>query len=586
MTILLNRYRELLTWRQVQWFLFGIAPILSGFAWLAAGEERKMHLPGIAVGAWLLGICLVVVGNWSPSAKSVALSWLRSEKWLLVSLFISALLLRALMLDRIPWLLTSDEGSVGLWAIKYVKGEVTNIFIDGWFSFPSFYYFLESLAIRLLGQTIPALRLSSALAGAATVACLYGYGRTVFGRGVALVAAAYLMTFPFHIHFSRLALQNVWDSLSWAALSFMFFRAWRNNERLHFAWAGLVLGLAPYFYVTSRSLFLILALWLGLAFIKDRASFYQRVPGLLSMLLAMIVVLLPLALFFVHHPAEFNAPLTRVSLWKVASSTNVSWTSSMFWRTLEESLQASALAFTGTRLRGPFYSPGTPILLPLPAAMFLLGLVFILLNPANLEMTWLLLSLFAVVIVGAFSESTPAAQRYILTAPAVAMVIALAMVKIKDRLTKILPNYRWQIAALLGGLLVLAMLNDLRFYFIDYSGERHFGDDNTEVANAVAYFLLDHARGGQVYFAGAPRMGYFSHSTIPYLVPEDTGHDLTEPVTSPLDWPLSGSTTFIILPERQAELAPIQQSYPGGLVFQSFGREDRLLFTAYVVSSP
>lgn len=65
-----------------------------------------------------------------------------------------------------------------------------------------------------------------------------------------------------------------------------------------------------------------------------------------------------------------------------------------------------------------------------------------------------------------------------------------------------------------------------------------------------------------------------------------TGQDVRDPITAPPDWTLSGPTTFIFLPERQHELAWVQQRYPGHAPIFRHGRAGVLLFVAYDVDNP
>ena len=76
-----------------------------------------------------------------------------------------------------------------------------NLFSVGWFSFPSFYYWLQGWGIYLLGPTIAGLRFTSAVAGALTVVAVYGLSRVLFGRMVGSIAAAFLLVSHFHLQF-------------------------------------------------------------------------------------------------------------------------------------------------------------------------------------------------------------------------------------------------------------------------------------------------------------------------------------------------------------------------------------------------
>jgi len=141
------------------------------------------------------------------------------------------------------------------------------------------------------------------------------------------------------------------------------------------------------------------------------------------------------------------------------------------------------------------------------------------------------------------------------------------------------PTARPAVVAIVATLVVAAGWADLSFYFGDYSGSKRFGDLNTETASAVASMLNAREPGVEAYFFGG-RMGYYSHSSIPYLASQAIGYDVLQPITSAPSWELSGPTIFIFLPERAAEMALVQERYPGGEVFQETGR-DAELYLAY-----
>jgi hypothetical protein len=563
-----------------------------------------MILPTLAIGLWIGAILLILLGTIDPAGQPVpagAGSSLRS--WLVVpayglldklrslrhsdrgtetlavaGLFLAAWLTRGTLTGAIPWLLAGDEASGGVTALQFLGGERDNPFGVGWYDFPSLYFFVQSLSVRFFGNTTEALRLTSALAGTLTVVATYWFLREAFGRGVALAGAAYLSAFHFHIHFSRLGLNNIWDGLFLTLALAAFWRGWNRNERASFALAGLSLGLAQYFYSTGRILLLLIPIWLGVALVGDRTVVKSRLPGLLLAALAGLVVVLPLALFYAVHPESFTAPYSRASLVGPVLSQLVKSSGEPMGQILLEQFKTGALAFTSTHLRS-WYQPPGPILAPLPAALFLMGVCLILLRLNRLPELTLGLWLGCSVAVGALTESTPAAQRYVFVAPAVAGAIGLTLERSARWLTQSWPDSRRPVLISLGGLLLLMAVNDLRFYFVDYSAGHRFADVNTEVANRVGEFLADRQPGTQVYFFGG-RMGYYSHSTIPYLAPEANGTDIPAGLSAPPDWPMVGQAVFIFLPEREADLAWVREAYPGGRLHRVTGSQDPL-FLAY-----
>ena len=87
---------------------------------------------------------------------------------------------------------------------------------------------------------------------------------------MAILAAAYLIGFHYHIHFSRLAISNVWDALFMTLIAATVLRAWQSERKVEFAIAGILLGISQYFYASSRVLAILLPLWLFVAYVKDR----------------------------------------------------------------------------------------------------------------------------------------------------------------------------------------------------------------------------------------------------------------------------------------------------------------------------
>ncbi|MBM2848562.1 MAG: glycosyl transferase, family 39, partial [Anaerolineales bacterium] len=238
-----------------------------------AGNDAKMLNPLAAVASWLAALGLVMTGSYdfgagrNSSAVSEVLgpSWSRREMFAMAALMIFAFLVRAVANGEIPHVLTGDEGSAGLAAVDILEGRFNNPFIVSWFSFPSLFFFAPAVSIGIWGQTYEALRLPSAFAGALTVGGLYWLARPMFGRGVAGVSAAMLATLNFHVHFSRIGLNNIWDGLFAVLALGMLWRGWLSGRRSYFVGAGFLVGLSHYFYTSATVVPLMMLAWLTLA---------------------------------------------------------------------------------------------------------------------------------------------------------------------------------------------------------------------------------------------------------------------------------------------------------------------------------
>ncbi len=565
------------------------APIFSLGAWLAARDGNLMLSTPIAVTSWILSIVFIVASHWTPLRRIRFQDWSRSDTILVIILTLSSLVLRGIALGDIPWVLTGDEGSAGLSAVEFLDGRRNNIFGTGWFSFPAMFFAVQSLSIRTFGQTTFALRLPSMIAGALTIPALYFFARLSFDRKIAFMGSAFLATFHFHIHFSRIGLNNICDGLFIVLFSGFLWWAWKcqdpekDGASALFLLSGLVLGLSQYFYTSVRVVFAMLGVWLIILAIQKWSEFRQRLPGLVSFGFGTLVVAIPLVAYYVKNPSHFTAPFQRVSILGSWLEQEIAHTGESTWYILWSQFKLAALAFTHENLRH-WYMPNHPMLLLIPSALFLLGVVLLLARIKDPRYTWITLWIVSAIAISALSESTPASQRLTFVAPAISLMVVVPLNAMIEWFGNLFPNRKLLSLFLPFLVLFIAMGNDLYFYFREYSGNQKFSDNNTETANAIADYLLELDSIQKVYFCGPPRMGYYSHSTIPYLVPEAEGYDVAEPLNEPPSEILNETTVYIFLPERLSELEFVEHAYPDGKVIVKKGRDQIHLFTAYQIN--
>lgn len=576
-----SRYSRWLRLDAVDALLITLAPFISLAAWSAAGLLRETLFPTITALLWVAALAAVVKVGVRPD--HLRARWSNAEIGFVAAITLAAILIRGLQLDSIPWLLTGDEGSIGLSALQFANGEWDSPFNLAWFSFPSLFFMIPGAFIKVFGNTTTALRLPSAIAGALTVLALYGYARRAFGRIPALLASTMLAAFHFHIHFSRLGLNNIWDGFFFVVVAGTLWRAWVREHPSYYIWPGVGMGLSIYFYATSRFIPVLVLCWVILAAIKDRAAVRKQAPGLLVMALASLAVALPLLAFFAHHPQEFMAPFTRVGALTEWLASEAIRTGNSVLSIILEQLRLSSLAFFSVDLR-MWYLPEIPMLMPLASTLFGLGCILLLLKSLDLRYNFLILWLLIGIVSGAASESTPAAQRYVFIAPPVMLVIGLTLAEGVRLFNLAWPKHsRWAFG--LAGVLVLSIaMGDLFFYFGDFSARRKFGDINTETANVLAEYLQDVPTGTDAYFL-AGRMGFYTHSTVPYLAPHVDGHEVLVPIAEYDEFDTNSDLLFLILPERVDEMEYLHSHYPGGFLQTHLGHEGQVLFISYSLIS-
>jgi len=607
-----------------QWFCLVLAPLASVVSAIAAGIGERMNFPWLAVGGWLAGIGLVLAGGWQYSgrlASGKAESGKISSATIAVGLILVAFAVRGIDTPHIPVLLSGDEASFGISSANFIErneadspaaeSSMNNIFVVGWFSFPSFFFFLQSLMIRIFGQTAEALRLLSALGGALTVGAVYALGRAMFGERVAWFAGLFLIGLHFHNHFSRIGLNNIWDGLWFTLVIWLFWWGWEHTNRNALLLSGISLGLAQYFYVSSRALFAVIPLNLLLLTILQPAStpgdsavsdhtagkrsfvpgwprLRSNLPGLALMGLACLVVVLPLANFFIQKPNEFFAPMARVSLFGEWLDYQVETTQQAPALILGNEILKSIQGIFSAPLRA-WYSPGTPLLRPWAAALFWVALALLLRRFRSTASVILLTWVAGLAAIGGLSESAPAAQRYVAIAPALAVMVGVALDQIARLLEKLWPGHKKAAGVIVFIFALLLSLDELRFYYQDYTPRSNFGGDNALVAQRLANYLQtkDPTDDWKVAFFGAPRMGYYSYSTLPYLAPHVTGIEQTQPWGSPDNLPVAGDhLIFVFLPNNLTQLEAVKVNYPVGKLLEEKNPSGETLYWLYEVAFP
>ncbi|MEX2161583.1 MAG: glycosyltransferase family 39 protein [Anaerolineales bacterium] len=557
--------------------IYLLSAVLFGMlAAMAAGPGQMMRAPAVAVVAWGVAMGLALLGAWQMGEKAPKISW--KAVAILAALVVVALGMRAWNTALIPNNLTGDEASGGLFAVDILNGKFNNIFGYGWYSFPAFYFYFQALSIAIFGQTAEALRLTSALAGALTVGVVYLAGRALYGQRAGLLAAILLAGLHFHIHFSRIGLNNIWDGFWFTLVIGLIWIAWSRQRRWAFLLAGLCIGLAQYFYASGRMLIVLVPAWLLLAALADRARFKRNHASVILMFLVVLVVFYPLLVNYLADLDQFAAPMQRVSLLGPWLENEQQITGLPGWQILGSQLWVSVQAFTNTNLRH-WYTPEAPILLPAPAAFFLLGLVLMILQWRRPQHWLIVLWLAAFTVAGGLSESTPAAQRYIGAAPAAALVIGFSLNQISKHLAALWKPAKAGLAAGAIAVAVIIAAANVNFYFWDFTPRGEYSSDNTAVAQHLANYLRGKPPGTQVAFFGQPRMGYRSIATIPFLAPQAIGLDMQLPVDAADNPDLTpGPTVFVFLPENEVGIEELRAAYPQAAAKGEYGLQHRLLY--------
>ena len=541
---------------------------------------------------WIVGLELAAGAfvDWASLRDRLCQPW----RWIrkhgrevaLVSLMVAGtILVRAINLERIPYVLSGDEASMGLEAVNVLQGRQVNPFVTGWLSHPTLYFFIQALFLRLFGITTGALRLSSALVSGGIALLLYLYARRAHGVWVAVLATLFFMAYHYALHFGRIALNNIWDPF-FALSAFYFLTVGLEDKRSGLLVVGGVLtGLAIYFYMGARLVPIILAVYLGYWLLTERDFLRNRLADLVISGWMAILAAMPLLGYFRSHMQDLLAR------WKWLGIFPSGWVDAQVQQTGKTALAVVFGQFTKSVLAFNFsfdptfhYRPDRPLLLFVSSILFVFGLTYAVRNIRKRECFLLVVWPLLVVIFGStLLENPPSSPRLVLSIPAVAMLVALGMTKVSSYLQKAFGAGRGLAITLSLVLLLVVGYQSLSFYFGIYTKEQMYSDGNTAVADRLGKYVRALGSDYQCYFFGPPRI-YYNHATVPFLAQGIIGVDVRDPVVDRIDFvSAERNAVFVFLPERQSEFDVVRRFYPSGLLREFRSQKGQLLFVSYEV---
>lgn len=431
------------------------------------------------------GIALVALGLGGVKRPALRGSHAR-EAALLLALTGAALGLRLVSLGDAVRVMV-DEGHFALGAtyfrvfpdVKLLTPMPTSA------SFPFVFSYGQAELVALIGRNLAGLRALSAILGALTVPALYLLGRALYGQRTALIAALVLLTFPPHLHYSRLALNNIADPLFGTLALALLAWGWRSGRRTGYALGGVALGLTQYFYEGGRIVYpLLAATWLAAGFVWWRPRPSAR--GVLVAAVAFVVIAAPVYVTLAGQDFPLFDRLEKTELddlyWEREREPDTLGTRLAHFR---HSLLHYVNSPENTLFHYYLYYGGKyALVLPCAVPALLLGVVFAAWRwrtPGVLPLTWLLGTSAG----NALLVESAVTARYVVAFPALALLIALG---IGEALALLWPR-RWPDAAqtALAPILALALAVPGALY---YYGP--FLDTfNVEVRQHVAYDVED-----------------------------------------------------------------------------------------------
>lgn len=507
----------------------------------------------------------------------------RRDVAIMVGLFVAALVPRMVNLAGEPAPFSGDEAAMGLQAVEVMKGNLNNMFQSGLQGHPNAYFFSLAGFFEVFGVSDTAQRLSSALAGAFAIPALYLLLRSWFGRTVGFLAAAYLVTYHLHVHFSRVAMNNVGDTLFVTVALYLAWRAIRTLAPEDFALTGLATGISLYFYVGARITPLVVIGFLGFAALIRPRTIPAMLRGGAIAAISYGVVTLPLGVFWLTHQDEFMNRLDTVGIFQSGwfdeqldlgrSGVGVMW----------DQVKHSLGAFGYYKDTSPQYAAPISFVERVSLIPFLVGFAVSVFRVRDLRYLALLLTFALTVVTGnILTVLPPTSSRMLGTVPVMAAWVGIGLASLSTWLVKGRAQPALVPAAL--GLAVLLAYN-VHFYFFQYRAGEYFNDSNTRTVTLAEEYIKEFPPETQIYWFGGPFI-FTGHPALKFPLRDRPLFDVLDDAriepTPPQD---AFGPLFIFLPHRYQELEAVREACPGGevRVFRDKYGEER--FTSYETPS-
>jgi 4-amino-4-deoxy-L-arabinose transferase-like glycosyltransferase len=542
------------------------------FNWKTGGERREV---------------------WSSILNSVR-AWTRLHQWDLLAVG-SVTLLAAVL--RFPDLATAlptingDEASVGLEVRRVLAGELRNPFSLIWGSHSGLVAFIMASFARVLGPSVGSFRLLGAILGTLAVPATYLLARLLTGRHLAVVAALFLAAVPLHLHYSRLALVNAWDSFTFPAVLAALWWGMRRDQRetWPFALAGLVAGLGQYPYVGSRLVVIIVVLWLVYLVVFDSEPLRGKGLHLLVMAMVFAVVVSPHYLNAVQEPDLFNSRINQEGIlqngWlrneaqgRAESPLYVLW----------DQFRRALFGFAFFPDRSAAWNPGTPLAPPLLGLGLFLGLIVSLRRWRDPTVLLLHGWFWSVILsAGMLTLNPPTSNRLISAVPAVCIFAALGWEGMARALARAWDGerQRWLAAILLALFAGVTLFTGVHAHQ-RYLANNRFGGTEALIATRVGYTLAQMPQETTLVMMGAPLV-YSDISPLVFLTPSYTRRDIIDPLTAPpTDLETGNPLLFVILPGRESDMNYVLQAFPDGQLTQAHAPDNGELLYYQIAVTP
>ena len=337
-----------------------------------------------------------------------------------------------------------------------------------WKPSPAFSMWVASIFVYFAKNDLLGLRLPSALFSVLALPITYLLYRRYI-HPVAAILALTLMSFSvWYLNFSRSGWENVNVVLLTSLALLLLHKALEKKQWKWWILTGFITSLGLYSYFSGRAILLSLIAYAPIAILLHRKQVTRIVAGYGLLIITAIALFIPQLPSIAADPARFNIRAERVSVLNAAEDGYFGHYG--IGSILLYQIQRNArFFFDGSVMGGPAYSPpeqplkdtrpryspfGKPLLDPVTALLFALGMILSLFCLRNSSIWWVsfLVPWFFTQVL---SINTPDAARGIGMIPSIYFFVGLAL----DKIIAVFKNNKARSVAIVISTFIIASIS-------------------------------------------------------------------------------------------------------------------------------
>lgn len=584
---------------------------------------------------WLIGLLFVIGAGYLPDyflKRQLATSHVGDRPitkpgiqfdrfdWLMIGgLMAVALGMRLYRLSNFLPTMHGDEGEMGMLALLALHGPASAIsplplplFATAFLDHPTLFHYVQAVTLWLFSESLQGLRILSVIFGVLCVPVVYSIGRLGWGRIAGITAGWLLAVSHFHLHYSRIALNNIETVWFTALFIYLLMFAAEKTQWVEektsdseqppgnessskkrqiiapltpYLWAGLIMGISQYFYYGSRLIPVLAAPLLLTLWLKRRLTFAQ----FFMLTVATLVAYAPLVGHYWQNLQGFLNRARGVSVINSEGMAHIlgpqaSWPNDIP-RLLWEQVKRNVAFFVQDGDRSSFYLADVGGFDPITVALFWFGLGVMLARLRRFhEFAIFLWFTLGLLLAGILTNDAPNGPRLVVMTTTVYITAGIFLQRLFNFSQRIWPiGSRW--GTLLLGLCLAITTWQMNFttYF-----DRYASSLPNLLPISLAHDMRDLGTNDQVYLFGAPAI-YAEYGVLRFVARDIERFDgeTAEQLPSLEEIHAAGhGLLVIVLPHRLLDLEQVIARFPGGVRTERKAPTGGLLYVIYQVPGP